>query len=521
MSIENELAVFLNENLRELPTKSRDIELIHYHYGFRGAAWPTLDETAKKFEIGSKQRVRQILESKFREKVEVNDLPSLVGLEGIITSRRFVRSDKISEAASQASLVQPDVPLMGLLNLLHDLGLCTDYEIYTAGLLRAPRATISSNSNLFLISQGELPRLREALRVAKGLPGWDGIARLDFLKKELGEGFEYFDEVVDVLRSDEDSWFYDYDGATYYLFETRANSLVNALEKVKCVAAKTVLNELAETLSNALYKRSPKYDFPSPLVVKAYLSTSKHTTLADTVVELNLNCSSLTPIELDIAATLQKDQTTDYPSLSGQLRRKGYTEANIMKSINNSPIVYVDRSGGRGYHRYSLVGRSLTGDERARTLDRYDRYRERLIDSSKEGTDREQLGNARNEHPILRQWLFDGTAVERCAICGEEYSVSSLIAAHKKRRADCSGNERIDPYIVMPLCLFGCDHMYERGYIYVQDGRVTEGMLPAFLTARERAAVSQVLGRNLEQRWLLGSNSYFRKPEGLGEKLSS
>ncbi|MDQ5826993.1 MAG: hypothetical protein M3441_22725, partial [Chloroflexota bacterium] len=246
MSIENELAVFLNEQLRELPIKSRDIELIHYHYGFRGVAWPTLEETAEKFEL-SKQRVRQILESKFREKVEVNDLPSLVGLAGIITSRRFVRSDKISEAASQASLLQPDVPLIGLLNLLHDLGLCTDYEIYTAGLLRAPRATISSNSNLFLISQEELPRLREALRVAKGLPGWDGIARLDFLKKELGEGFEYFDEVVDMLRSDEDSWFYDYDGATYYLFETRHNSLINAMEKVKCVAAKADHDELAET----------------------------------------------------------------------------------------------------------------------------------------------------------------------------------------------------------------------------------------------------------------------------------
>lgn len=520
MSIENELADFLNASLKEQLTKSRDIELIHYYYGFRGEVWPTLEKTAQRFGVGSKERVRQILNSKFRERVKVKDLPSVSGLTGLITSRRIVRSDKMSEAVSHASLVQSEVPLRGLLNLLHDLGLCIDYELYTAGLLSVPRGTFFSSRNSFLINQEELPRLKKALHVAKGLPGWDGIARLNFLKTALGEEFEYFDEVVDVLRSDEDSWFFEYEGVTYYLFETRDNTLINAMEKVKCVADKVDLNELAETLSNALHRRAPKFDFPPPAVVRSYLSTSKHTTLAGPAVDLNLSCSGLMPIELDIVATLKKDQPTDFTSLSGELKQKEYTKAYIIKSVSTSPLVYVDKSGGRGHYKYSLVGRSLAGGEGARVRDRYDRYRERLIDSSKEGTDREQLGYARNEHPILRQWLFDGKSVERCAICREEYSVSSLIAAHKKRRADCSGNERIDPYIVMPLCLFGCDHLYERGYIYIHDGRVAEGMLPAFLTGAERTAVSQVLGRNLDQRWLMGSDSYFRKPERLGEQIT-
>jgi hypothetical protein len=352
------------------------------------------------------------------------------------------------------------------------------------------------------------------------LPGWDGIARLDFLKTTLGEGVEYFDEVVEVLRSDEDSWFLEYEGATYYLFETRDNTLINAMEKVKCVADKIDLNELAETLSNALRRRAPKHEFPPQAVVKSYLSTSKHTTLAGPAVELNLGCSSLLPIEVDIVSTLTTDQLTDFTSLSGELKRKGYAKDYVGKSISTSPLVYVDKSGGRVHYKYSLVGRSLSGEDGARARDRYDRYRERLIDSSKEGTDREQLGTARNEHPILRQWLFDGKSLEMCAVCGEEYSVSSLIAAHKKRRADCSGNERIDPHIVMPLCLFGCDHMYERGYIYIQEGRVIEGMLPASLTAGERTAVSRVLGRNLDHRWLLGNDSYFRKPERTSEQIS-
>lgn len=518
MSIENELAEFLNDTLREQPTKSRDIELIHYYYGFRGEVWPTLEETAQRFGVGSRERVRQILNSKFRKRVDVKDLPSVSGLAELITSRRIVRSDKMSEAATRASLIQSEVPLRGLLNLIHDLGLCIDYELYTAGLLSVPRNPFFSSCNSFLINQDELPRLKKALRVAKGLPGWDGITRLDFLKTALGEEFEYFEEVVDVLRADEDSWFFEYDGATYYLFETRENTLINALEKVKCVADKVELNELAETLSNALYRRGPKYAFPSTAVVRSYLSTSKHTTLADAVVVLNLSCSNLMPIELDIVETLKKDQPTDFPSLAVALKPKGHSRPYIIKSISNSPLVYVDKSDGRGHYKYSLVGKSLSGGEGERASDRYDRYRERLIDSSKEGTDREQLGYARNEHPILRQWLFDGKSVERCAICGDEYSVSALIAAHKKRRADCSGNERIDPYIVMPLCLFGCDHMYERGYVYIQDGKVTEGLLPAFLTAGERAAVSRVLGRHLDEKWLMGSESYFRKPDRLDER---
>jgi len=128
---------------------------------------------------------------------------------------------------------------------------------------------------------------------------------------------------------------------------------------------------------------------------------------------------------------------------------------------------------------------------------------------SKSGTDREQSGYSRVEQSILSDWLFKGKTVERCAICGLKFSVAALVTAHKKRRADCSANERIDPYIVMPLCLFGCDFLYEHGYLIVRDGIVTKNRIEG-LTEQEKARFKGLLGNRLDPRWLLGDKHYFR-----------
>jgi hypothetical protein len=79
---------------------------------------------------------------------------------------------------------------------------------------------------------------------------------------------------------------------------------------------------------------------------------------------------------------------------------------------------------------------------------------------------------ARTEQVFLRQHLFPGH-VAVCGVCGREFPVDLLVAAHIKRRADCDEDERRD-YLrnVMPLCRFGCDELFERGYIGVVNGRV-------------------------------------------------
>jgi hypothetical protein len=93
--------------------------------------------------------------------------------------------------------------------------------------------------------------------------------------------------------------------------------------------------------------------------------------------------------------------------------------------------------------------------------------------------DKVVAGTTRTEQNFLRQELFkkDKFSMKEsdvCAICGNEYPINLLVAAHIKKRSKCSENEKRDhKNIVMPLCKFGCDDLYERGYIAVIRGKVS------------------------------------------------
>lgn len=91
-----------------------------------------------------------------------------------------------------------------------------------------------------------------------------------------------------------------------------------------------------------------------------------------------------------------------------------------------------------------------------------------------EKTDGFRPATFRFEQALLRSILFYGLKDCDCAICGRRYVVNFLVAAHIKRRSLCDVDERRDPNIVMPACVFGCDPLFENGYLTVNpDGIVT------------------------------------------------
>lgn len=106
-------------------------------------------------------------------------------------------------------------------------------------------------------------------------------------------------------------------------------------------------------------------------------------------------------------------------------------------------------------------------------------------------------GSARVEQSYLRYKLFGTRAVARCALCGNEFSVQNLIAAHIKKRTLCTNEEKLDAeHIVLPMCKFGCDSLYEAKIVIGTNGIVSEGRL-AGLTARELAFARGLIGRSI------------------------
>ncbi|MFE9749227.1 hypothetical protein ACFYOT_30320 [Saccharothrix saharensis] len=84
------------------------------------------------------------------------------------------------------------------------------------------------------------------------------------------------------------------------------------------------------------------------------------------------------------------------------------------------------------------------------------------------------IAKYRKEQGELRKVLVGDVAEAPCALCGRVFPVEFLIAAHVKRRSRCDDDERNDlRNVAMLACSFGCDRLFELGYVAVgEDGTV-------------------------------------------------
>jgi hypothetical protein len=79
----------------------------------------------------------------------------------------------------------------------------------------------------------------------------------------------------------------------------------------------------------------------------------------------------------------------------------------------------------------------------------------------------------RLEQSRLRRVLLGGQDEGKCALCGRVFPIGFLVAAHIKKRSLCSDAEKRDVRgNIMPACRLGCDELFERGYLRVENGRM-------------------------------------------------
>lgn len=112
----------------------------------------------------------------------------------------------------------------------------------------------------------------------------------------------------------------------------------------------------------------------------------------------------------------------------------------------------------------------------------------RLKDASVEGTQKspasqkeltilgrleeERRVSTRKEQQRLRRCLLDGKDYGWCFLCGEKLPAALLVAAHIKKRAKCSDKEKRDHANVVPMCLLGCDALFERGDVALVKNKI-------------------------------------------------
>jgi hypothetical protein len=101
-------------------------------------------------------------------------------------------------------------------------------------------------------------------------------------------------------------------------------------------------------------------------------------------------------------------------------------------------------------------------------VDDQDAAPDRLLNGL-DGLDGIVLALVRREQQQLRRNRFGTRAHIACAICGRDLPVGFVRLAHIKRRADANDRERLMPANTMPACTLGCDELFERGYITVDE----------------------------------------------------
>lgn len=87
--------------------------------------------------------------------------------------------------------------------------------------------------------------------------------------------------------------------------------------------------------------------------------------------------------------------------------------------------------------------------------------------------DNQALQSTRKEQQALRRYLLKGKSDGHCVVCNQKFPADLLVAAHLKQRSKCNNDERLNfSNVVALMCKLGCDDLYEKGYILVDDGYI-------------------------------------------------
>ncbi|MDF5068531.1 hypothetical protein P3619_24025, partial [Vibrio parahaemolyticus] len=171
MGIENELVDFLESTIKDGANKARDIEIVKFYYGLNESPWPTLEETASRFSVGTRERIRQLLNSKFRDNVSKRSIPSLKDLVDVLQSRDYWLASEFEEEICKAGLIGRENHLKGIFNLIDDVNIDCGFEFFTPDLKRASRNSMASSKNIFLIRESCVKFVEKLFKKVQGIPG--------------------------------------------------------------------------------------------------------------------------------------------------------------------------------------------------------------------------------------------------------------------------------------------------------------------------------------------------------------
>jgi hypothetical protein len=142
-----------------------------------------------------------------------------------------------------------------------------------------------------------------------------------------------------------------------------------------------------------------------------------------------------------------------------------------------NPIYFKEWIANSKIYKKHVTDFDSIGDIITPTFDNYKKFKIARQLNRLNVLDKESIVRRRAEQFLLRRYIILNDTVGKCAICSKDYPVKFLATAHIKKRSECTHEEKKDFNVVMPACHFGCDKLYEEGYIIVNSGKVNSNLL--------------------------------------------
>lgn len=130
ITLEEELLTHLDSAIPEGETKTRNIDVVAFFNGFGSSTWPTLEETGQHFGGITRERTRQIIAANYRDRVGAEDLPELRACAERISAFGIWFASDLAELLVDEGWADEDANILGVLNMMQGLGLCTQYGLY-------------------------------------------------------------------------------------------------------------------------------------------------------------------------------------------------------------------------------------------------------------------------------------------------------------------------------------------------------------------------------------------------------
>lgn len=115
----------------------------------------------------------------------------------------------------------------------------------------------------------------------------------------------------------------------------------------------------------------------------------------------------------------------------------------------------------------------------------------------------------RAEQSLLREIMLGSRRQAPCAICARTLPIDLLVVGHIRKRHSCDSAQKLDEANTMPVCLLGCDKLFENGYIHVDESGaicMATGINPMHSL---RDALDTIVGKRCSA-WSPVSEDYFK-----------